>query len=116
MSADAQDAVGAQGQLAGCASGRHRPAPGLVRPAGPVRGPVQEAGSTRLEHGKATPRGAERTVFVLFMEQIGTGRYREDEGDAFLPPGIPLSSEDFADAHAGAVFGNSVGPLPLPVR
>ncbi|WP_231406590.1 hypothetical protein [Streptomyces sp. MC1] len=50
------------------------------------------------------------------MEQIGTGRYRENEGDTFLPPGVRLSSEDFAGAHAGAVFGNSVGPLPLPVR
>ncbi len=73
-----------------------------------------EDDSARLERGKAAPRGAERSVFVPFMEQIGMGRYREDEEDAFLPPavevaflaaGVRLSGEDFDGAHAGAVFG-----------
>ncbi|MFG2357054.1 DUF6461 domain-containing protein [Streptomyces sp. NPDC048521] len=73
-----------------------------------------EDDSSRLERGKAAPRGAERSAFVPFMEQIGMGRYREDEESAFLPPavevallaaGVRLSGEDFAGAHAGAVFG-----------
>ncbi|MEU6601362.1 hypothetical protein [Streptomyces flaveolus] len=79
---------------------------------GPYKRPAPPGWST----ARRPPRGAERTVFVPSMEQIGTGRYREDEGAAFLPPAVRLSSEDFAGAHAGAVFGNSVGPLPLPVR
>ncbi len=74
-----------------------------------TRGRLHPAGARQGD-----PQGAERTVFVSSMEQIGTGRYREDEGDAFLPPGVRLSSEDFAGAHAGAVFGNSVGPCSSP--
>ncbi|ALO99063.1 hypothetical protein SHL15_8095 [Streptomyces hygroscopicus subsp. limoneus] len=73
-----------------------------------------EDDSTRLERGKAAPRGAERSVFVPFMEEIGMGRYRQDEESAFLPPAVEVaflaarvrpSGEDFDGVHAGAVFG-----------
>ncbi|MFD7134888.1 hypothetical protein [Streptomyces sp. NPDC059894] len=70
---------------------------------------------TRLERGKAAPKGTRRAGFAPFMERIGLGVYRTEEEDGeFLPPtvelaclaaGVRLRREDFEGAHPAAVFG-----------
>ncbi|MFF3503274.1 DUF6461 domain-containing protein [Streptomyces sp. NPDC003247] len=77
-----------------------------------------EDDATRLERGKAAPRGTRRAAFAPFMERIGLGVYRTEEEDGeFLPPtvelaclaaGVRLRREDFEGAHPAAVFGTGV--------
>ncbi|MFF4902845.1 DUF6461 domain-containing protein [Streptomyces sp. NPDC001068] len=69
--------------------------------------------SGRLERGRAAAKGTEPAAFVPFMERIGVGVHREDEGRVFLPTavevaclaaGVRLRAADFAGVHPGAVF------------